>query len=157
MKLARVFLSVSVSLTAFTLSEESLPEDVQRLVDQRAEAIARINKNYLEEREKLKLQYANKGDLDTANQVDSLIKTVSTPPDSRSLPNTKEKLQAYLTGTHWNQGRRTTATFGLNGLLKTNNVEATYIVTGKRTLTVTWDKKMPFAASWMKAGPRSKK
>lgn len=137
MKTATIILSVTLSLMTFTLADKPLPSDVHKLVEQRKSAIAKIEQTFLQELEKLKLDYTKKGDLETANRIASLI----TGEGGESLPNTKEELQAYLTDTKWDLGRGTKATFGLNDLLKTQNVEAKYVVTGKRTLTVTWDKK----------------
>ena len=47
---------------------------VQNAIDQRADAMAKINKIYVQELDKLKGAYTKKGDLETANSIVSLVK-----------------------------------------------------------------------------------
>ena len=93
MNLARISLFSTVCLLVSPLAGEPLPSDIQRLVKQREDAIAKIDKTFLQELDKLKLKYAKRGDLDTANQVASLMKTVSGESIPIPLPKTKEELR----------------------------------------------------------------
>ena len=59
-------------LTALVSAGE-LPDDVQRLIDKRGEAIAQIDLKFVKELEKLKTKYTKAGDLDSANAIVALI------------------------------------------------------------------------------------
>jgi flagellar motor switch protein FliG len=54
-------------------AEDALPADIQRVVEQRASAIAKIDKIYLQELEKLKVNYTKQGNLDMALKIVSLM------------------------------------------------------------------------------------
>jgi hypothetical protein len=56
------------------VSAGELPDDVQRLIDKRGEAIAQIDLKFVNEMEKLKTKYTKAGDLDSANAIVALIK-----------------------------------------------------------------------------------
>ncbi len=70
-----VFL-ISVSLGA------ELPPEAKRLVEQRDEAIQKIDSKFCEELEKIKLAYTKRGDLDSANAVADLIGKVDSKPQA---------------------------------------------------------------------------
>ena len=55
------------------VSAGELPDDVQRLIDKRGEAIAQIDVKFVNELEKLKTKYTKAGDLDSANAIVALI------------------------------------------------------------------------------------
>ena len=56
-----------------------LPEEAQRLIDMRKEAIEKIDKKFTDELEKIKITYTKRGDLDSANAILDLIRTVPLP------------------------------------------------------------------------------
>lgn len=56
--------------------EEPLPSDVQRILDQRAAAIAKIDRTCVEELKKLKSNYTKQGNLEAAVKINELLKTV---------------------------------------------------------------------------------
>jgi hypothetical protein len=95
---AVLLILAAVSIFPLAQAEESMPPDVQRVVDQRAAAVAKIDKIYLQELEKLKLNYTKKGDLETANKIVALTKQVSLP----FSVNTAEELKTFLEDTVWN-------------------------------------------------------
>ena len=53
---------------------EDLPDEANRLRDQRAEAISKINSKYLEELEKIKIKFTKAGNLEKAMAIDAEIK-----------------------------------------------------------------------------------
>jgi hypothetical protein len=55
------------------VSADQLPEDLQRLIDRRADGVAKIDTVFVGELEKLKIKYTKAGDLDAANAVVALI------------------------------------------------------------------------------------
>jgi hypothetical protein len=72
MKAAFLFL-VAASILPHVLAEQPLPPDVERVVDQRAAAIAKIDRTYVQELEKLKINYTKQGNLNVANKIANLI------------------------------------------------------------------------------------
>ena len=72
MKLAILLLATVVSLPLMR-AEEPLPPDVQRVVDQRTAAIAKIDTIYRQELEKLKVNYTKQGNLAAANVIVGLL------------------------------------------------------------------------------------
>lgn len=77
------------------VSASELPDDVQRLIDKRSEAVAQINLKFVRELEKLKIKYTKAGDLDSANAIVALIE--KTPvKDVNSVPADPE-----FDGTSW--------------------------------------------------------
>lgn len=52
---------------------EDLPSDVQWLVTKRNEAVAKIDRTFVDELEKLKVKYTKAGDLESANRTVKLI------------------------------------------------------------------------------------
>jgi hypothetical protein len=75
------------------VSAGELPDDVQRLIDKRGEAIAQIDLKFVKELEKLKTKYTKVGDLDSANAIVALIektpvKVVDALPDVREFEGT---------------------------------------------------------------------
>lgn len=55
------------------VSAGELPDDLQRLIEKRGEAIAQIDLKFVKELEKLKTKYTKAGDLDSANAIVALI------------------------------------------------------------------------------------
>lgn len=82
MKTLALLLGLTVSLLSPLRSEDSLPNDVQQVVEKRLKGLAALNKAYAEELEKLKVKYATKVDLETANKIAALIAevTATNPP-----------------------------------------------------------------------------
>jgi hypothetical protein len=76
---ALLLILAALSIVTFVQAEEVLPPDVQRVVDQRAAAVAKIDKIYLQELEKLKVTYTKQGNLEVANTVMKLIEAVEMP------------------------------------------------------------------------------
>ena len=68
-----LFPLILISLFVGLSSGEELPSDVQRLFGKRNEAIAKIDRTFVNELEKLKVKYTKKGDLDSANAIVTLI------------------------------------------------------------------------------------
>ena len=56
-----------------------LPEEAQRLIDMRKEAVEKIDKKFINELEEIKTTYTKRGDLDSANAILELIRTVPFP------------------------------------------------------------------------------
>lgn len=77
MKAVLLILAV-VSILPFSQAEEVLPPDVQRVVDQRAAAVAKIDKICLQELDKLKVNYTKLGNLDMALKIEMLAKGLAT-------------------------------------------------------------------------------
>lgn len=69
-------ISVATLLFPLVRAEEVLPVDVQRVSDQRDAAIEKINTTYIQELEKLKINYTKQGNLDAANKIVALISAV---------------------------------------------------------------------------------
>lgn len=82
MKAAIIVLAVAASVGCHALAEESFPPDVQKLVDQRVTAIARIDQTFVQELGKLKTRYMQQGNLEAANQIDTLIKLHGPDPST---------------------------------------------------------------------------
>jgi hypothetical protein len=72
MKVAIVTIVTAAFLLPITRAAETLPLDVQRVMDQRAAASDKIDRIYLQDLEKLKVNYTKNGDLNTANKIASL-------------------------------------------------------------------------------------
>jgi hypothetical protein len=71
----QVALAIVILIQAYSASFGSdLPQQVQRLVDKRQEAISRIDKVFVDELEKIMTSYTKAGDLENANMVAELIK-----------------------------------------------------------------------------------
>jgi len=74
MKLKYIFaLSIIINICAHA-KEEVLPEDLQSLINQRNISISKIDKDFVEQLEKLKIAYTKKGDLDVAVKINELSK-----------------------------------------------------------------------------------
>lgn len=71
----------------------SLPPDVQRILDQRAAAIAKIDEAYLNELKRLKINYTKMGDLETANKLVELEKEVKRNLAKISIPSEARKFK----------------------------------------------------------------
>ena len=84
----------SLSLMATSVAEESLPESLNVLLQQRKEAVARLDKRLNEELEKVKWGLMKEGDLDGANSVEALI----SDPTKQPAVNENDP----LIGTTWN-------------------------------------------------------
>ncbi len=65
-------------MNAISLGTE-LPEEAQRLIASRKKTIETIDKKFVYELDKIKTNYTKKGDLDSANAILDLIKTVPLP------------------------------------------------------------------------------
>lgn len=83
MKIKYLLNSVAViflmPLICFVAFGAELPPDVQRLVEQRNNAIQNIDKKFAEELDKLKVRYTKAGELDSANTIVNLIETINVP------------------------------------------------------------------------------
>ena len=82
MKQVAIPLLVIASLIRVAWSEEVLPADVRRVIEQRDAAIAKIDKIYLQELEKVKLRYTKEGKLDVALNIDRMIKNLQPSVES---------------------------------------------------------------------------
>jgi hypothetical protein len=81
MKIKYLFNAVPVvllmPLMCFVAFGAELPSDVQRLFEQRNNAIQKIDVKFTEELDKLKVKYTKAGDLESANAILDLIKTIN--------------------------------------------------------------------------------
>jgi hypothetical protein len=67
-----IFFITSLSFGA--ISGNELPPDVQRLVSQRDAAVSKIDRVFVDQLDKLKVQYTKEGNLEAANATVTLIK-----------------------------------------------------------------------------------
>tara|TARA_R110002096_G_scaffold217936_1_gene406038 strand:+ start:52 stop:558 length:507 start_codon:yes stop_codon:yes gene_type:complete len=65
-----------ILLGASLLNAEEIPSDVVSLTGKRDAAVEKIDAKYKSELEKLKLAYMKKGDLDSANTIEKIVKDV---------------------------------------------------------------------------------
>ena len=92
-----IYLITAIVFLPLARANEPLPPNVQRLIDQRAAAIAKIDKQYVQELEKIKVFYTKQGNLEGANVVVDLIKQIS--PQVRIT--SAADLKTFLMGTVW--------------------------------------------------------
>ena len=95
-----IFSCCIIASLALSASAEDLPGDVQLLIKQRSDAIARIDKSFVRELEKLKIKYTKLADLEAAIAIDTLIKN-SPVKDVAAVPSDPE-----LDGTSWEFGNK---------------------------------------------------
>ena len=88
----------------------AIPSELEKLEKERVGEIAEVNSNYVKQLEKLKLKYMKKGDLDSANMVQSKI-------DSISTPNQKPQ-KDQLEDSRWAWGSGGTLTLQKNGVAR---------------------------------------
>ena len=71
----RHYIKICIATFSFigVVTGEELPRDVRDLLSKRNKAVAKIDRIFIGELEKLKVNYMKKGDLDSANSVATLI------------------------------------------------------------------------------------
>lgn len=68
---------------------EAIPQDAARLLEKHARAEAKLSATLTSELEKLKIKYTKRGDLDSANAINKLLKD---PSKERGKPNLPDQL-----------------------------------------------------------------
>ena len=92
----RAFFLIAVIIAPSLRAE--LPEEAQRLIDMRKDAIEKIDRKFIDELEKIKTTYTKRGDLPSANAVQAQIDNLT---NALGKPIPVGSPQSRLVGTSW--------------------------------------------------------
>jgi hypothetical protein len=134
MKVMPILLAATVSFVTLVCADEALPPDVQRVIDQRAAAVAKIDKVYLQELDKLKTKYTKQGNLDVANKLMELIRNQGGVLTNSLKPFVGKWI--YQSDDP-NDRRRLPREFSDTNLIDDTGARHPYVVEG-RTIRVNW-------------------
>jgi hypothetical protein len=116
-----IALLILIATTSLLQAEKtSIPSDIARLNEQRNREIAKIDKVYKAQLEKLLKAYTQKGDLNSANYINSILNQLNAKEDNKNLPKTDKELTTFIGDTAWKFPDGKVITFMRNGKMKKN-------------------------------------
>lgn len=81
----RVILIIVIFTQTYSASSGELPQQIQKLDEKRQKAISKINEVFVNELDKIKMNYTKAGDLENANLVADLIKQTMTDDSENGI------------------------------------------------------------------------
>ncbi|YCM42816.1 hypothetical protein V2O64_16025 [Verrucomicrobiaceae bacterium 227] len=129
---------------------EELPRDLQELISRRSEAVARIDRIFVGELEKLKINYTKKGDLDSANTIVTLIEKYRID-DDQELETSKPLSEVFGKTYSWtadgrDDGNRLSIMKDGKGTMR--GVKITWEKLGEREIRITFPNGEEAAIKW---------